>query len=60
MGQKVQMDEHEGGVRPPVLDSLAQPVRDAGPRQDGRVPVYSVTAGRDLVLTSWFSFFRER
>lgn len=62
MGQKVQMDEHEGGVRPPVLDSLAQPVRHARPRQGGRVPVHSVNLnpappGHELILTTSFFFF---
>lgn len=42
MGQKVQVDEHEGGVRSPVLYSLAEPVCDTGPRQSRRLPVHSV------------------
>lgn len=39
VGQKVQMDEHEGGVRSPVLSLLAQSVRQAGSRQGQSLPV---------------------
>lgn len=45
MGQKVKMDEYEGGVRPPVLYSLAEPLRNARSRQGGRVSVHCVKAG---------------
>lgn len=53
MGQEVQMDEHEGGVRPPLLDSLAQPVCDAGPRQGRRLPVHRV---KPPVTWTWTHF----
>lgn len=42
MGQEVQVVEHEDGVWPSVLYSLAEPVHAARPRQGGRVPVYRV------------------
>lgn len=39
MGQKVQVDEHEGGVRSPVLRRLAQSVCHAGSREGQSLPV---------------------
>lgn len=45
MGQEVQMDEHEGGVRPSVLHSLAQPLYSPRSWQGRRVPVHCVTDG---------------
>lgn len=42
MGQKVEVDEHEGGVRSPVLSSLAQSVRHAGSREGQSLPVRGV------------------
>lgn len=45
MGQKVEMDEYEGGVRPPVLYSLAEPICNTRSRQGGRVSVHCVKAG---------------
>lgn len=46
------MDEHEGGVRTPLLYSLAQPLRFARPRQGGPVPVHRVKGGGALLLVS--------
>lgn len=46
MGQKVEMDEHEGGVWTSVLYGLAEPVCSTRPRQGRRVPVHCVRAGR--------------
>lgn len=42
MGQKVQMDEFEGGVWPSVLYSLAEPLCNTRPRQGRLVPVHCV------------------
>lgn len=39
MGQTVQVDEHEGGVRSPVLSGLAESVRPAGSRKGQSLPV---------------------
>lgn len=44
MGQKVKVDEYEGGVRPSILYSLAEPLRNTRPRQGGPVPVHRVKA----------------
>jgi len=46
VGQEVQVDEHDGGVRPPVLDSLAQSLRNTRARQGGLVPVHRVRSAR--------------
>lgn len=46
MGQKVKMDEHEGGVWTSVLYGLAEPLCSTRPRQGRRVPVHCVRAGR--------------
>lgn len=45
MGQKVKMDEYEGGVWPSVLYILAEPLCNPRPRQGRRVPVHCVKAG---------------
>ncbi len=39
MGQKVQVDEHEGGVRSPVLSGLDESVCPAGSREGQSLPV---------------------
>lgn len=45
MGQKVKVDEHEGGVWSSILYSLAEPLFIARPRQGRLVPVHCVNAG---------------
>lgn len=42
VGQEVQVDEHEGGVRPSLLHSLAEPLHSPRPRQGRRLPVHCV------------------
>lgn len=42
MGQKVQMDEHEGGFWSPVLCGLAEPVCKTRPWQSRHLPVHCV------------------
>lgn len=53
MGQEVKMDEPEGGVRPSVLYSLAEPLYNPRPRQGGRVPVHCVKEGNLKTDQSW-------
>lgn len=50
LGQKVQMDEHEGGVWPPLLYSLAQPLCFTRLRQGGCVPVHRMRPGKGAEL----------
>lgn len=42
VGQEVQVDEHEGGVRPSLLRRLAQPLHSPRPWQGGPLPVHCV------------------
>lgn len=42
VGQEVQVDELESGVRPSLLHSLAQPLHNPRPRQGRPLPVHCV------------------
>lgn len=42
VGQEVQVDEHEGGVWPSLLHSLAEPLHSPRPRQGRPLPVHCV------------------
>lgn len=59
MGQTVQVDELEAGVRAPVLSGLAESVCPAGSRKGQSLPVRGVSRHKHLCLSALVSSRRH-